>query len=156
MFHGRQINNKINKLHERALRIIYNDSVTSFEDLLIKDNSFTIHHQNIQSLATEIYKALNDLPAGNLKEFFIRTSHNYNLRSGSDLTIPNINTVTKGKNSISYFGSVLWNSIPASIRNIEDFDVFEIEIKKWKPTNCPCQLCKDYVANLGYVNISNS
>ena len=156
MFHGRQINNKINKLHERALRIVYNDSVTSFEDLLIKDNSFTIHHQNIQSLATEIYKALNDLPAGNLKEFFIRTSHNYNLRSGSDLTIPNINTVTKGKNSISYFGSVLWNSIPASIRNIEDFDVFEIEIKKWKPTNCPCQLCKDYVANLGYVNISNS
>ena len=67
MFHGRQINNKINKLHERALRIVYNDSVTSFEDLLIKDNSFTIHHQNIQSLATEIYKALNDLPAGNLK-----------------------------------------------------------------------------------------
>ena len=37
----------INKLYARALRIVYNDTVTSFEDLLIKDKSFTIHYQNI-------------------------------------------------------------------------------------------------------------
>ena len=70
--------------------------------------------------------------------------------------IPKINTVTRGKNSISYFGSVLWNSIPANIRNIETLDGFKAEIKKWKPINCPCQLCQDYVGNLGYVNISHS
>ena len=40
-------NDKINKLYERALRIVYNDTVTSFEILLIKNKSFTIHHQNI-------------------------------------------------------------------------------------------------------------
>ena len=39
MFRGVQINDKINKLHERALRIVYNDTVTSFENLLIKDKS---------------------------------------------------------------------------------------------------------------------
>ena len=49
MFHGRQINDKINKLHERALRIVYNDTITSFEELLVKDKTFTIHHPNIQS-----------------------------------------------------------------------------------------------------------
>ena len=38
---------KVNNLHERALRIVYNDTVTSFENLLIKDKAFTIHHQNI-------------------------------------------------------------------------------------------------------------
>ena len=54
MFHGRQINDKINKRHERTLRIVYNDTVTSFEKLLIKNESFTIHHQNIQSLEIEI------------------------------------------------------------------------------------------------------
>ena len=48
MFHERQINDKINKLHERALRIVYNYTVTSFVNLLIKDKSFTVHHQNIQ------------------------------------------------------------------------------------------------------------
>ena len=70
MFHGRQINDTIYKLHVIALRIVYNDTVTSFENLLIKDKSFTIHHQNIQSLAIELYKAINNLPGGNLSKFF--------------------------------------------------------------------------------------
>ena len=52
MFHRRQINNgKINKLFGRTLRTVYNDTVTSFQNLLIKNKSFTIHHQNIQLLA---------------------------------------------------------------------------------------------------------
>ena len=51
MFHGRQIKDKINKLNERAL----NDTITSFEELLGKDKTFTIHHQNIQSFAIEMY-----------------------------------------------------------------------------------------------------
>ena len=76
MFYGRQINDKINKLHERALRIVYNDTVMSFENLLIKDKSFTIHHQNIQLLVIEMYKAIHNLPRGNLSEFFVRNNHN--------------------------------------------------------------------------------
>ena len=112
MFQGRLINDKINKLHERALRIVYNDTVTSFENLLIKDKSFTIHHQNIQLLAIEIYKAIHNLPGGNLSEFFVRNNSNYNLCSKSKLLLPNVNSVLKGQNSISYFGSVIWNSIP--------------------------------------------
>ena len=107
MFHGRQTNDKINKLHEWALRIVYNDTITSFEELLVKDKTFTIHNQNIQSSAIEICKAMNNLPGGNLSEFFVRNNHNYNLRSRSELTVPSINTVFKGQNSISYFGSVI-------------------------------------------------
>ena len=34
MFHSREVNNKINNLQERSLRIVYNDYITSFEDLL--------------------------------------------------------------------------------------------------------------------------
>ena len=51
MFHSRGVNNKINHLHERSLRIVYKDNISSFEDLLKKDTSFTIHQRNIQSLA---------------------------------------------------------------------------------------------------------
>ena len=108
MFHGRQINDKINKLHERALRIVYNDTVTSFENLLIKDKSFTIHHQNIQLLAIEINKAIHTCQEKILaKIFFVRNNHNYNLRSESELLLPNVSTVFKVQNSISYFGSVM-------------------------------------------------
>ena len=76
MFHGRQTNDKINKLHEGALRIVYNHTITSFEELLVKGKTFTIHHQNIQSLAIEMYKAVNNLPGGNLSESFVGNNQN--------------------------------------------------------------------------------
>ena len=56
-----------------------------------------------------MYKVVNNLPGGNLVEFFVRNNHNYNIRSKSELTVPSINTVFKSPNSISYFGSVIWN-----------------------------------------------
>ena len=49
MFHSRQINHKINKLHERALRIVYNDHFSSFEELLSKDKSVTVHQRNLSN-----------------------------------------------------------------------------------------------------------
>ena len=61
MFHGLKTNYKINRLQERALRLIYNDYISSFDELLSKDGTFTIHEQNIHYLAIEMFKALNDL-----------------------------------------------------------------------------------------------
>ena len=54
MFHSRSINNKINRLHERVLRITYNDFNSSFENLLEKDGTVSIHVKNLQKLATEM------------------------------------------------------------------------------------------------------
>ena len=55
MFHDRSVNKKINKIHERALRIAYKDSCSNFEELLTKANTVSIHHKNLQLLATEIF-----------------------------------------------------------------------------------------------------
>ena len=51
MFHSRGDNKNINHLHERSMRILYKDNISSYEDLLERDRSFTIHQRNIQSLA---------------------------------------------------------------------------------------------------------
>ena len=56
MCHSRSLNNKVNHIHERALGIFYQDFQSSFSDLLLKDNSFTIHQKNPQLLAIEISK----------------------------------------------------------------------------------------------------
>ena len=53
------LNNRINKIHEKALRLFYkNKTFLSFDDLLKRDS---IHQQNLQILAIEIYKTKNDL-----------------------------------------------------------------------------------------------
>ena len=70
MFHSRSLNNKINRIHERALQITYNDKSSSFQDLLKKDNSVSIHHRNIRTLATEIFKFLQGLSPPILSEVF--------------------------------------------------------------------------------------
>ena len=54
MFHSPSLNNKINQLRECCLRIIYDDKHSNFEELLVKDNSVSIHHNNIHTLAIEI------------------------------------------------------------------------------------------------------
>ena len=56
-FHGnRTLNNILNGIQERALRLVYTDYNSSYDELLNKDGSYRIHHRNLQRLATEIYK----------------------------------------------------------------------------------------------------
>ena len=61
MSHSRTLNNRINRIQERALRIVYNDRISKLYELLEKDKSVTIHSRNLQILATELYKVRNGL-----------------------------------------------------------------------------------------------
>ena len=44
MFHSRTLNNRINNIHEKALRLTYKYNQSSFKELLEKDHSVTVHH----------------------------------------------------------------------------------------------------------------
>ena len=80
MFHNRTLNNKINRIHERALRIVYRDKTSSFTELLQKDNAVTVHQRNLQVLATEAYKVKMGLAPQLFIELFPLSIHTYNLR----------------------------------------------------------------------------
>ena len=79
MLHSRTINNKINRLRERSLRIIYSDQKSTIEELLERDKTFFIHHKNIQSLAIEIYKFVNG-PEIMDSVFLFKENKRYSLR----------------------------------------------------------------------------
>ena len=84
MCHGIRLNNKINNIHERALRIVYHDKISSFKTLLNRDKSKSIHMKNLQYLATELFKVKNGLSPKIMKEIFVfQESDTYNLRSGN-------------------------------------------------------------------------
>ena len=81
MFHNRTLNNKIDKLHERALRLTYKDEKSTFSELLEKDKSVTIHERNIQKLATLMYKVKNKISPPIINEIFNGCDSVYNLRT---------------------------------------------------------------------------
>ena len=68
MFRSRTINNRINRIHERALHIVHNDKLSTFKELLVQDNSVKIHIRNIQLLATDAYKVIKGLSSAILTE----------------------------------------------------------------------------------------
>ena len=70
MCHNRNLQRQIDRIQERALRIVYTDNNSSFEDLLKKSGSVSIHHRNLQHMAIEIYKALNYLSSSLMTELF--------------------------------------------------------------------------------------
>ena len=59
MFCGRQQNNQINDLHERTLRIVYNDNKSTFENLLELDNSVSVKHNLSNQVMSELFNLRN-------------------------------------------------------------------------------------------------
>ena len=151
MFCSRQMNKKINHIHERALRMVYNDYTTSFDKLLKKDKSVTIHHRNIQYLAIEMFKVINDISPQLVKEIFDK-SNVFSARLGNTFARPNVNTVYKGENSLRNFGPIVWNNmIPENLKSCSNLFDFKKAIKSWIPDNCPCRLCKEFIPGLGFI-----
>ena len=70
MCHSRTINNKINHLHERCLRLIYNNKISSFKELLERDRSVPLHNRNLQMLVTEMFEVYGNIGSLIFTEMF--------------------------------------------------------------------------------------
>ena len=146
MCYNRSLNNKIDRLHERSLRIVYSDKTSHFSQLLQKDGSDSINYQNIRQLAIEIFKVSKGLCPEIVKGLFqFRNDIPYNLRQRSQIQIPpvrTVRTVFSGRESIKYLDPNIWELIPDEMKKLESLWEFKKAIKLWKPKSCPCRLCK--------------
>ena len=152
MFHSRLINKKINRLHERCLRIVYSDNKSTFEELLEKDNTVSVHQRNLKFLATELYKVLNGLSPDLMKDVFpLNDDSGYSTRNKRTFKSRNIKTVRFGTDSLAYLAPKIWELVPNEMKNLESLTAFKTATKKWKTRNCPCRLCKNYISQVGFV-----
>ena len=155
MFCSRKMNRKINRIHERALRLVYEDYTSSFNELLEKDKSISIHHRNIHVVATEMFKVIHGLCPPFMNKIF-QLYKGPITRSSKRFVKPNINTVYKGENSLRNFGPIVWDEmLPDRLKNCTSLSQFKNTIKSWIPENCPCRLCKTYIQGLGFVTVGN-
>ena len=154
MFHNRTLNNRINRIHERALRIIYQDKNSSFDELLTTDNSYTIHHRNIQTVCIELYKVAYGV-APKIMRLVFPTKPAIQYPWENIFQTNNIRTVTWGSESLSYLGPKLWSLLPLHLKKLPTLKRFKPAIRRWRPDNCPCRLCKYYLAGVGFINVVN-
>ena len=146
MCHSRTCNNKINRLHERCLRLIFNDRVSPFCELLVKDESVSIHQKNLRTLVIEMYKVLKELSPSIFSNIFNTSNCNrYELRNQSEFVVPFKHSVRYGSESIAYLGPKLWEKVPSEMKNLVTLNAFKAAVKKWIPVGCPCKLCKIFV-----------
>ena len=152
MFCDRYLNNKINHIHKKALRIAYKDNVSDFDTLLTRDNSVSVHKRNLQLLMTEIYKTKSNITPSFMTEIFIEKNPPYHLRSSNILQMPKARTVRYGLESISFLGCKLWHGISTDIKQSLNISIFKKCIKEWKGDDCNCRLCKTFIAQVGFLN----
>ena len=148
LFH-RTLNNRINKLYERALRTLYRYDISTFERLLTNEESVTMHDRNMQRLVIEMYK-VNIFPCP-IAEFVTKRNMHYKIRGESDFERKRFNNVLCGAETLRILGHKIWDIVPNDIKLSTSLSIFKSRIKNWSNIRCPCRLCKDYTPNLGFL-----
>ena len=153
MCHSRTLNNNVNRLHERCLRLIYNDKHSTFHELLEKDFYVSIHTRSLQFLVTEMYKLAKGISPTIMYEIFrFRTNNRYYLSSQNTFEIPFKNHVYNGTDLISSLGPKVWELVPDNLKRINSLTSFKDQIKEWNPGYCPRRLYKTYNQHVGFIN----
>ena len=152
MFCDRTLNNKVNRIHERALRITYKDMRSDFDTMLLRDNAVPIHIRNLQLSMTEIYKTKWELNPSFMKEIFVEKHSPYGLRSCHNLLLPQARTTCCGLETISFLGCRLWQALPNDMKQSDTLSSFKRKIKTWKGEECNCILCRPFVAQVGFLS----
>ena len=125
---------------------------------LLRTNCLPFHQRNIQSHAIELFKVKRSLSNVIMCNIFKEGPLTYNLRSKTDFVRDcvstrryDVSTRRYDLTSLSYFAPKVWNMIPLKLKNINSFQKFKTEVRKWAPENCSCYLCRSYIQNLGFV-----
>ena len=135
-------NRKMEKIQERGLRFVYNDSKSSYKELLSKANKNILYIERLKKLAVFVFRSKNEIGPASVHNMFVTKDLNYSLRDSSKCVQPKSNTTTFGLNSLTYSGAKLWNNeLPKKFKEINDFNVFKKLVKTWSGPSCRCGVC---------------
>ena len=130
-FCGKQNNDKIEKIQERALRILHNDYVTDYPVLLSYTGKISMLKSRLHVMILEVYKSLHGLNPVCIRDMFENKNTNYSFRDPSKIIQIKRNTTTYGLRSFTYFGSKLWNELPIDFKELIDITDFKEQLRHW-------------------------
>ena len=135
---------KINKIHRKTLRVVYDDYNSAYEELLASHNDITIRQKHLKHLAIEICKSLATLNPEFMWPFCKNKSIPYNLRNGNICILPPARSSHYGINSVQFRGSLLWNNLPISVKESVSAKEFKQKLNHIQEIHCSCVACQRF------------
>ena len=133
--------NKIENIQERALRFIYNDYNSTYENLLIVSKLPTLKVRILRTMAIEVYKILHQESPSYLHDLIKIKDTKYCFRYDNITEIPSVRTTRYGLKSFRYAAAKLWNELPNHFRTQTSFNQFKNLINSWNGNSCRCNNC---------------
>ena len=136
MFCRKTLYSKIEKIHHKTLKVIY-ESNDNYDNLLLQSNTVSVHQRQLRFLMTEIYKSISQLNPEFMWFCF------YNLRKGPILGLPKTHSFYYSTNAVHFRGSLIRNNLPAVVKSSNSLFEFKNKIKNIGDIDCGCLICKD-------------
>ena len=114
MFCRKTLYSKIEKIHHKTLKVIY-ESNDTYDNLLLQSNMVSVHQGHLRFLMTEIYKSISQLNPEFMWSYFTHKGMPYNLQKGPFLGLPKAHSFYYGTNAVHFCDSLIWNNLPAVV-----------------------------------------
>ena len=149
--YSRGLNNSINNLHERALRIVCQSKKLDFAILPKNDRSGTIYRKNLHYFVTEINKVKNNISPDIMRHIFhFQENENCNLRSGTHPASRNMRTTLFEKETVSNLKTKTWSLFSEELRNASFLQVFKNNLRKSNQQIFHVDV-KTYIKHVGFI-----
>ena len=132
---------KMEKLHERCIRFIYNEYDKNYFKLLNEKKLNTLFGKRTLAMCCETYKTVHDLNAAYMKDILCQRPSKYPSRNADDLYVPKVNQITYGHKSYRVQGPKMWNCLPNELKQINSYDTFRNRIGDITMPFCSCESC---------------
>ena len=142
MFCRKTLYSKIEKIHHKTLKVIY-ESNDTYDNLLLQSNTVSVHQRHLRFLMTEIYKSISQLNPEFMWSYFTHKDMPYNLRKGRFLGLPKTHSFYYGTNAVHFRGSLIWNNLPAVVKSSDSLFEFKNKIKNIGDIDCGCLICRN-------------
>ena len=129
---------KLEKLQLRALRFVYHDYSSTYDELLERARRPSLHLGRLRTLATEVYKSVPKLNPPYVQDLYKRKTTNHHRRGHDTLHIPRVNSTTYGLHSSAYLGAKVGNCLPQTIKGAVTLSTFKTLIQSWYGETCKC------------------
>ena len=134
---------KLERLQYRALRFVYDDYESDYQDLLNKANLPTLELARQRQLCIQVFKCIHNLaPKYMCGLFNLQDKSLHNTRLAKALIQYHYNSVNNGIKTFTSYATHLWQKLPNATKNTSDLDTFKAMIDLWHGIQCKCNFCK--------------